>query len=122
MGRALLGLMLLWSLILCGETRVEAAETERPNVLFIAVDDLNDWISCLGGHPDCKTPNIDRLAAEGFRFDRALVTNSICAPSRAVVLTGTGPAFCTGADVKEQAGFLERPDSGIRQSFSWRSG
>ena len=36
-----------------------------PNVLFIAVDDLNDWIGCLGGHPDVKTPNIDRLAPEG---------------------------------------------------------
>ena len=43
---------------------------EPCNVLFIPVDDLNDWISCLGGHPDCKTPNIDRLAARGTIFDR----------------------------------------------------
>ncbi|HFB97987.1 MAG TPA: iduronate-2-sulfatase, partial [Bryobacterales bacterium] len=38
---------------------------DRPNVLFIAVDDLNDWIGCLGGHPDTKTPNFDRLAKRG---------------------------------------------------------
>ena len=38
---------------------------DRPNVLMIVVDDMNDWIGCLGGHPDVKTPNIDRLAARG---------------------------------------------------------
>jgi arylsulfatase A-like enzyme len=40
----------------------------QPNVLFIAVDDLNDWIGCLGGHPQTKTPNLDRLAASGVLF------------------------------------------------------
>ncbi len=44
---------------------------DKPNVLFIAVDDLNDWISCLGGHANCKTPNIDRLAARGLLFEHA---------------------------------------------------
>ena len=39
-----------------------AAEKKRPNVLFIAMDDLNDWIGCLGGHPQALTPNPDRLA------------------------------------------------------------
>lgn len=38
-------------------------EMEKPNVLFIAVDDLNDWIGCMHGHPNTKTPNIDRLAS-----------------------------------------------------------
>ena len=44
-----------------------AAETspQRPNVLFIAIDDLNDWVGCLGGHPQARTPNIDALAAQG---------------------------------------------------------
>jgi arylsulfatase A-like enzyme len=37
----------------------------RPNVLFLAIDDLNDWIGCLGGHPQVKTPNLDKLAAKG---------------------------------------------------------
>ncbi len=41
---------------------------ERPNVLFIAIDDLNDWVGCLGGNPQAKTPNIDRLAGRGVNF------------------------------------------------------
>jgi arylsulfatase A len=45
--------------LFCG---IAFAEKPRPNVLFIAVDDLNDWVGCLGGHPQAKTPNIDRLA------------------------------------------------------------
>jgi len=40
-----------------------AEDVQRPNVLFISVDDLNDWTGCLGGHPQAMTPNIDRLAA-----------------------------------------------------------
>ncbi|HVX64243.1 MAG TPA: choline-sulfatase, partial [Pirellulales bacterium] len=39
-----------------------AAGAEKPNILFIAIDDQNDWIGCLGGHPMAKTPHIDRLA------------------------------------------------------------
>ena len=50
---------------------LDAAAAEKPNVLFIAVDDLNDWIGVLGGHPDTRTPNIDRLAARGMLFTRA---------------------------------------------------
>jgi choline-sulfatase len=50
----------------------EAPKAEaRPNVLFIAVDDLNDWTGFLGGHPQAKTPNIDRLARRGVAFGRA---------------------------------------------------
>jgi len=40
-----------------------ASARNKPNVLFMAIDDLNDWIGCLGGHPDVKTPNLDRLAS-----------------------------------------------------------
>ncbi|MCA9115429.1 MAG: sulfatase-like hydrolase/transferase, partial [Planctomycetaceae bacterium] len=43
----------------------------RPNVLFLAIDDLNDWVGCLGGHPQAKTPHIDRLAARGVLFASA---------------------------------------------------
>ncbi len=42
-----------------------------PNVLFIAIDDLNDWLGCMQGHPNAKTPNIDRLASEGTLFTNA---------------------------------------------------
>ena len=43
----------------------------KPNVLFIAVDDLNDWVGCLGGHPQAKTPHIDALAERGTLFEQA---------------------------------------------------
>ena len=49
---------------------------ERPNVLFIAVDDLNDWVGCLGGHPQAKTPNIDALAKRGVLFEQASIESS----------------------------------------------
>lgn len=67
-------------------------QTTRPNVLFIAVDDLNDWIGCLGGHPDTKTPNLDRLAARGMSFTRAYCAAPACNPSRAALLTGRRPS------------------------------
>jgi arylsulfatase A-like enzyme len=64
----------------------------RPNVLFIAIDDLNNWIGCLGGHPDVKTPNLDRLAARGVLFTRAHCAAPVCNPSRAALLTGVRPS------------------------------
>jgi arylsulfatase A-like enzyme len=61
---------------------------ERPNIIFIMTDDhAKQAISCYGSKIN-QTPNIDRLASEGIRFDNSFVTNSICAPSRAVALTG----------------------------------
>ena len=65
---------------------------ERPNVLFIAIDDLNDWIGCLGGHPDAKTPNLDRLARRGVLFTSAHCSAPACNPSRAALMTGILPS------------------------------
>jgi len=70
----------------------QAADSARPNVLFIAIDDLNDWIGCLGGHPDVKTPNMDRLAARGILFTHAYCSAPACNPSRASLLTGILPS------------------------------
>ena len=64
---------------------------KRPRVLFIAVDDLNDWIGCLGGHPQALTPNIDRLAARGVLFTNAHCAAPACNPSRAAVFSGRMP-------------------------------
>jgi arylsulfatase A-like enzyme len=64
---------------------------EKPNVLFIAVDDLNDWIGCLGGHPQTKTPNLDRLAASGTLFTNAYCAAPSCNPSRSAIFTGLPP-------------------------------
>ncbi len=68
------------------------AADHKPNVLFIAVDDLNDWVSCLGGHPQCRTPNIDRLAAMGTLFTNAHCAAPACNPSRAALFTGILPS------------------------------
>ena len=65
---------------------------DRPNVLFIAVDDLNDWVGCLGGHPQAKTPNIDRLAEKGVLFDQAHCAAPLCSPSRTSIMTGLRPS------------------------------
>lgn len=63
----------------------------RPNVLFIAVDDLNDWIGCMGGHPQSITPNIDRLADSGILFTNAHCPAPACNPSRTAIMTGISP-------------------------------
>jgi arylsulfatase A-like enzyme len=60
-------------------------------VLFIALDDLNDWIGCLGGHPQTKTPNLDRLAASGVLFRNAYCAAPSCNPSRTAVFSGLPP-------------------------------
>lgn len=69
-----------------------AASPARPNVLMIVVDDLNDWIGCLGGRPAAFTPNIDRLAARGTLFANAHAQAPLCNPSRTSVLSGLRPS------------------------------
>jgi arylsulfatase A-like enzyme len=66
----------------------EEASKSKPNILFIMTDDhASHAMSCYGSRIN-KTPNLDRIAREGMRFDNCFCTNSICAPSRAVILTG----------------------------------
>lgn len=69
-----------------GEEAVAA--DPRPNVLFISVDDLNDWIEPLGGHPQSNTPNLNELAASGVTFTRAYAASPACNPSRMALLSG----------------------------------
>jgi choline-sulfatase len=63
----------------------------RPNVLFIAIDDLNDWVGPLGGHPLVRTPHLDRLAARGTTFLNAHVQSPLCNPSRTSLMLGLRP-------------------------------
>lgn len=72
-------------------TRRANAVTPR-NILFIALDDLNDWIGCMGGHPQARTPNLDRLASQGVLFTNAHCAAPLCNPSRAAVMTGVRPS------------------------------
>ena len=69
-----------------------SVEAKKPNVLFISIDDLNDWIGCLGGHPQAKTPNLDRLATRGTLFLNAHCQSPVCNPSRTSVMTGLRPS------------------------------
>ncbi|MBN2412422.1 sulfatase [candidate division KSB1 bacterium] len=66
--------------------------SKKSNVLFIAIDDLNDWVGCLGGHPDTITPNMDRLAQRGVLFTNAYCAAPACNPSRAALMTGIRPS------------------------------
>jgi arylsulfatase A-like enzyme len=68
------------------------AEDRPPNILFIAVDDLNDWVGHLAGHPQASTPNIDRLARRGVSFTRAYAPAPLCNPSRVSLLSGVLPS------------------------------
>ena len=83
---------LLSALTLVMFTLCNAVEAEdRPNILLISIDDLNDWVGCLGGHPQAKTPNIDRLAKRGTLFTNAHCQSPVCNPSRASMMTGRYP-------------------------------
>ena len=77
----------LWGLLPTGTKAVNT----RPNILFIVLDDMNDWLGCYGGHPQVKSPNIDRLARRGVLLTNAHCVSPICGPSRASVLTGMRP-------------------------------
>ncbi|MCB9780343.1 MAG: sulfatase [Alphaproteobacteria bacterium] len=67
------------------------ASGDKPDVLLISIDDLNDWCGVLGGHPQARTPNIDRLAKWGTLFENAHCTAPACSPSRSSVLLGQRP-------------------------------
>jgi len=69
-----------------------ASRPGKLNVLFIAIDDLNDWTSFLGGYPGVKTPNLERLARRGTFFTRAYCSAPACNPSRASLLCGVRPS------------------------------
>lgn len=67
---------------------VALAAPKQPNVLFLSVDDMNDWVGCLRGYPGVQTPNIDRLAQRGVLFANAHCASPLCNPSRTALLTG----------------------------------
>lgn len=67
------------------------ATAEKPNILFISLDDLNDWVGCLGGHPQAITPNLDRLSESGTLFTNAHCPAPACNPSRGAIMTGISP-------------------------------
>jgi len=86
---SVLGLVVLLSRV---TVAAEKSAPKRPNILFIAIDDQNDWIGCLGGHPLVKTPHIDGLADSGTVFLNAHCQSPLCNPSRTSLMTGLRPS------------------------------
>lgn len=84
-----------------------AAERDRPNIVMIAIDDMNDWIGALGG--PAITPHIDRLAAEGVLFNNAHCVVPACNPSRVAIMTGLRPE--TTGQYENAGNFRDRPRS-----------
>src|SRR5918993_224617 len=74
-----------------GYAATSAAPAQRPNVLLISVDDMNDWVGCLGGYEGVQTPNIDKLARRGVLFRNAHAASPLCNPSRTALFTGLRP-------------------------------
>lgn len=88
--RHVLVLAIIFSLTIF-PSQSSTAEESRPNILFVMMDDLNDWIGCLGGHAQSVTPNIDRLAYSGMLFTNAHCPAPACNPSRTAIFTGFAP-------------------------------
>lgn len=71
---------------------IQAQDRPRPDILLIAIDDLNDWVGHLGSHPQVKTPNIDRLASQGISFLNAYTNAPSCNPARTSMMSGQLPS------------------------------
>lgn len=84
-----------WFVLLAGMigiAGVQARGSDKTNLVFILTDNHGAWTLGCYGNPDIRTPHIDRLAAEGVRFTRALSSNPVCSPTRATFLTGLLPS------------------------------
>lgn len=88
-----------------------AESVSSPNILFVAVDDLNDWVQPLGGHPQVKTPNFERLAKRGIVFANAHCQSPLCNPSRTSLLTGLRPTttgvYALQPSIRQVPGFKD---------------
>lgn len=78
-------------LFICLSAGTLLAQQKQPNILFIAIDDMNDWTGFLGGHPETITPNMDKLAKKGVNFTNAHTSAPGCSPSRNALLYGVQP-------------------------------
>jgi len=93
MYRGLLIVFLFLLLYSCGNPGKRSVTiTEKPNIVMIAIDDLNDWAGVFGGHPQAKTPNIDKLAEISMVFRNTSCPGPVCGPSRSALLSGFRPS------------------------------
>ena len=120
---------------------LSGAESRRPNVVLILTDNQGAWTLGCYGNPEIRTPNIDRLAAEGMRFTRCFSPNAVCSPTRATLLTGLIPsqhgvhcflgageaqigpdAYCTIAEFRTLPKILAEPGYTCGLSGKWHLG
>jgi arylsulfatase A-like enzyme len=80
---------------------------EKPNILLLCIDDLNDWVGYLGTHPGVYTPNIDRLRAQSYSYNRAYCSVPVCIASRASALWGLRPETTKVDDSEDEAPYWE---------------
>ena len=102
--RKTVGVFILFNMLF----KASVIAQEKPNVLFIAIDDLNDYVNCMDGSIQAHTPNIDRLASQGVLFSNAHCQAPICGPSRASIMTGLHPS--------SSGNYLQVEDQDIKKS------
>ena len=107
--------------LIASEALNNADEKSPPNVLFISLDDLNDWVGCLGGHPQAHTPNLDRLASTGVLFTNAHCPAPACNPSRTAIMTGI-PPYRSGLYDNRQKMRTVLPDAELLPKYLSRHG
>ena len=112
---------ILICLTLVAIVHTASAKDNRPDIVFIIVDDLNDWLGCLGGHPDAKSPHIDALAASGMLFPQAYCNSPQCRPSRTSLNYGKYP-FKTGTYFNAKSREEKKIDTPTMQQFFMDSG
>jgi len=98
-------------------------QNEKPNVLFIAIDDLNDWTGMLKGNPQARTPHMDRLASKGMLFTNAYFAAPACGPSRSAIMSGIRPS--TSGNYINRSSLIHNPilnNSVLLPEFFQRNG
>lgn len=87
---------------LLSRTRAAESQTNRPNILWITCEDLSPRLGCYGDHT-VPTPNLDRLARQGVRYNKAFSTTGVCAPSRHALITGMYPTSNYAFQMRNQS-------------------
>ena len=87
-GYIIFGFCLPFYYLGCHETSANQSDLKQPNILFISIDDLNDWTGFMGGHLQAHTPNLDAFARESMTFKNNYCTSPGCNPSRSTLMTG----------------------------------
>ena len=99
---------------LAAASAASAASAPRPNILFILTDDQAPWAIGAAGHPQVKTPNMDRIAREGARFTHAFTPTPVCSPARAGIMTSR---YGTEVGILDYLNPNVEPNHGLADSF-----